>query len=471
MSEHHIWSHGEIWIKILATTIVIELGTIGFYVIGRYTGFLKSGTISPLESFLEIVLLSTLFLLFIISYELLRQTKISNISFYQKYFALFFSSLGIAVLIELFEDSGIVQYNMFPYALINDVLIVIILASFFDFVYDLMIISGTMMKRKLLESPLTLLSLFIVLIPIVVFFVTLTISNNPITLDAFTIGDILIGLFFIIVLAHYLIKVYNFVLYIELQDYGDIVNAMILLIIGYNVGDIIDNFLYKSQLWVIYMYFTFDLSLILALLTIVFNGLFNLLRTVEPFILRKTLSNFHILINTSIDDPITFNSRIFSMIRLYLDKIRGVKNKILLVIGELNTLQKIILRATLGNIQVINVNIKEYGGFTSRTGVKDEIINIIEYYEAAASPTHILGILNEVVDKYSDKQVIVLYNTLTDLILMMGVRRAYLTLRSILLNKELSRRITGSFYVIIEDAHEARDIELFRNIIPRVIRL
>ncbi|ADI32044.1 hypothetical protein [Staphylothermus hellenicus] len=470
MSEPHIWRHGKTWIKILAATAVIELGTIGFYIIGIYTGFLKSGTLSLLESSLETILLGILFLLFIISYKLLRRIKVSSILFYQKYFALLFSTLDMIVLLELFEDSGIVQSKMFPYTLINDALLVIILASFLDLVYDLMITSATREKRKLMHSPLTMLSLFIVLVPIALFFIVLTISNKPVKLEAYTVGDMLIGLSFIIVLLYYSIRIYNFILYIGLHDYADTVTSLILLFIGYNIGDIIDNFLGKNQLLVIYIYFAIDLSLILTLLIIIFNGLFNLFTTVDPLILRKTLRNFHILINTSIDDPIVFNSRIFSMIRIYLNKVGGVKDKILLVIGELNTIQKIILRATLGDIQVVNVSIKEYGGFISRVGVKDEIINLIEYYEAAASPTHILGVLNEVVDKYSDKQVIVLYNTLTDLILMMGTRRTYLALRNILLSKALSQRITGSFYVIIEDVHRKSDIELFRNIIPRVIR-
>lgn len=471
MSVLRIWKRGKIWIKILIIIAVIELLTLGLYMVGEHIGIPKRGIINPISFYLEVVLEIIVLLIFIITFELLKRSKILNILFYKKYTILFFFTLITAILIEIFEDSGYVPGNMFPYSLINDALYVVIFASLLDFLYDAIIVAGIKERRKLLDSPLTSLSSIIALYPIVILIIGLTSTKKPIVIDTFAIGDALISIIFISVLAYYFIRIYEFKLPFGFYDYVDIINSFIILLVGFNLGDIVENFLEISLAPLILIYFVLVSSITFTMILLVFNGLYNLINIVSPYVFKKIFSNFHILINVVYDEPFLINSKIFSLIRTYISKIGGINDKVLVVIGRLNTLQKIILYATLGNIRVITVNIYEYGAFVSRTDVKDEIINVIESYDIVASPTHILGVLNDVAEKYSDKQIIVLYNTLSDLFLMMGVRRAYLAIRNILSNEFLKRRIVGSFYVILENAHRGGDIELIKTIIPRVIRL
>jgi len=145
---------------------------------------------------------------------------------------------------------------------------------------------------------------------------------------------------------------------------------------------------------------------------------------------------------------------------------------LLVIIGRHDPLIILNLKRVFETIDVVIIGLSEKTKFEKISGKDFDGIKVLEQYTVYTAPTYLVAAIKQVVDEYyEERDIYLLFLTFSDIIYLMGNTPAYMLLRKIIQEKEITSNINSLFPVIVKGAHTTDIVNMIKSIIPRIIEL
>ncbi len=380
-----------------------------------------------------------------------------------------------AVFVETLENMGVALTHNFPWGLVNDVSISVSLIYFVFYTYNILLPVCDVIKRKLVHSPLILIPIILIISSSVPILSIAYLANELgfLTNDLYAITDTAINVISLFVLIEIFSRVYNLSLKHGAIDVAENLSSLILLLIGYFIVDAIDNFILKRELLVILSATQLFLIAILVYIlayTIVFAS--NLIPIVMPIILgMKTRVPNNALLEVGFESPSDAYFKIFHFLKDYIRKYAKKQKELLVIIGRYDPLTILNMKRVFESIDIVIIGLSEKTKFEKISGKNIEGINILEQLNVYTAPSYLIAAIKQVVSKYRDRDIYVIFLTFSDVIYLMGHTSAYMLLRMLIHEEEIITHIHSLFPILVRGAHTIDIVSMIKSIIPRIIEL
>ena len=381
-----------------------------------------------------------------------------------------------SVFVETLENMGVALTHNFPWSLVNDVSISISLIYFIYFTYNILLPVCDVIKRKLVQSPLILIPIVLVVSSSIPVLSIAYLSNELgfLTNDLYAVTDTVINVVSLFILVEILSRVYNLSLRHGAIDISENLSSLILLVIGYFVVDAIDNFILGRELLVILSATQlFLMAILVYILAYTIVSISNLIPIVMPIILgMKTGIPNNALLEVSFESPSDAYFKIFHFMKDYMRKYGKKERDLLVIIGRHDPLTILNLKRVFEAIDVVIIGLSEKTKFEKISGKDFDGIKVLEQYTVYTAPTYLVAAIKQVVDEYyEERDIYLLFLTFSDIVYLMGNTPAYMLLRKIIHEKEITSNINSLFPVIVKGAHTTDIVCMIKSIIPRIIEL
>ncbi len=465
----------KFWNNILKIMFMITIIDLLVMLLLRKTTSVELTVVNIVRTYIDLLTLAIFMIVMVHVVSIYRK-----IAFYSKdcaYGLVFAMSLYLfSVFVETLENMGVALTHNFPWSLVNDVCISVSLIYFIYFTYNILLPVCDVIKRKLVHSPLILIPIVLVVSSSIPILSIAYISNELgfLTNDLYAVTDTVINIVSLFVLAEILSKVYNLSLRHGAIDISENLSSLILLVIGYFVVDTIDNFILGRELLVLLSATQlFLMAILVYILAYTIVSISNLIPIVMPIILgMKTGIPNNALLEVSFESPSDAYFKIFHFMKDYMRKYGKKERDLLVIIGRHDPLIILNLKRVFETIDVVIIGLSEKTKFEKISGKDFDGIKVLEQYTVYTAPTYLVAAIKQVVDEYyEERDIYLLFLTFSDIIYLMGNTPAYMLLRKIIQEKEITSNINSLFPVIVKGAHTTDIVNMIKSIIPRIIEL